>query len=93
MKISVVIPIYNEEENLTLLYEELTEVLTSLDRAYEILFVDDGSRDRTLEIAAELAANDPALRVIEFRANYGQTPAMAAGIEVDNKTFQRDEVV
>jgi glycosyltransferase involved in cell wall biosynthesis len=81
VEISVVVPLYNEEDSVQPLYERITEALSPLGRPYEILFVDDGSRDRTLEIAAGLADRDPRLRVIEFRGNYGQTPAMAAGID------------
>ena len=80
--LSVVVPLYNEEENVGLLHGRITEALQSAALDYEILFVDDGSRDRTLAIAAEIAASDPRLRVVEFRANSGQTPAMAAGIEL-----------
>jgi glycosyltransferase involved in cell wall biosynthesis len=79
--VSIVVPLYNEEESVQLLYERITDALAELGRPYEILFVNDGSRDRTLEIAAGLAARDPRLRVIDFRGNYGQTPAMAAGID------------
>ena len=82
LDLSVVVPLYNEEESVELLHRSIK---TSLDRTgleYEILFVDDGSRDRTLEIAASLAADDPRLKVVEFRANCGQTPAMAAGIDL-----------
>ena len=79
--VSVVVPLYNEEESVQLLYERITEALTPMGRPYEILFVNDGSRDRTVEIAAGLASRDPHLKVIDFRGNYGQTPAMAAGID------------
>jgi glycosyltransferase involved in cell wall biosynthesis len=79
--VSIVVPLYNEEESVQLLYERITDALAELGRPYEILFVNDGSRDRTLEIAAGLAARDPRLKVIDFRGNYGQTPAMAAGID------------
>jgi glycosyltransferase involved in cell wall biosynthesis len=81
VEVSVVVPLYNEEESVQLLYERITEAVAPMGRGYEILLVDDGSRDRTLEIAAGLASRDPHLRVIEFRGNYGQTPAMAAGID------------
>ena len=79
--VSIVVPLYNEEESVQLLYERITGAVAPMGRAYEILFVNDGSRDRTLEIAAGLASHDPHLKVIEFRGNYGQTPAMAAGID------------
>jgi len=81
VEISVVVPLYNEEDSVTPLYERITEAVAPIGRAYEILFVNDGSRDDTLEVASALAMRDPCLRVIDFRGNYGQTPAMAAGID------------
>jgi glycosyltransferase involved in cell wall biosynthesis len=81
VELSVVVPLYNEEESVTPLYERITAAVAPAGRRYEILFVNDGSRDRTFEIAAQLAAADPRLKVIDFRGNYGQTPAMAAGID------------
>ncbi len=79
--ISVVIPVYNEEENVKPCYEELTGVLKGMGLPYELLFVDDGSRDRSKERLEEAAAGDPHVRLIEFRRNFGQTAAMAAGFE------------
>lgn len=79
--LSVVIPFYNEEESIAKMYEAIASAVDELDENVEIIFVNDGSKDRTFEIAAELAARDPRLRVINFRRNYGQTPAMAAGID------------
>ena len=79
--ISVVIPVYNEEENVSESYAEVKAVLNSLPMKHEILFVDDGSKDRTVEYLAKLSEKDSALKVIEFRKNYGQTAAMAAGFE------------
>ncbi len=81
MQLTIVVPLYNEEENVDRLFEAIVGALESYDYEYEILFVDDGSSDRTLEKAAQLCETEPALRVIEFRRNYGQTPAMAAGID------------
>lgn len=63
------------------MYEAVVGACDPIGRDYEIIFVDDGSTDRTFDIAAGLAASDPRLRVIQFRRNYGQTPAMAAGID------------
>ncbi len=79
--VTVVIPIYNELENVPLLYEQLTPVLKSTELEYEILFVDDGSRDGSTEALDELAATDPRVKVVHFRKNYGQTAAMAAGFQ------------
>lgn len=82
MKISVVIPLHNEEENLAPLYQQLRETLPELDRPYEILMVDDGSTDSTPRLLRELAARDPNVKVVLFRRNYGQTAAMQAGLQM-----------
>ena len=79
--LSVIVPLYNEEESVGPLHEAIVGVLDPLGMEYEILFVDDGSRDATFRKASELAWKDRRLRVIKFRRNYGQTPAMAAGID------------
>jgi len=80
-ELSIVIPIYNEAPSLRQLHAELTETLTRWGRPYEILAVDDGSRDDSFAILAELQAVDPHLRVIRFRRNFGQTAAFAAGFD------------
>jgi dolichol-phosphate mannosyltransferase len=79
--LSIVVPIFNEEENLRLLYDELVVELQKLGQSYEILFVDDGSTDRSFAIAEELARKDPRLTLIKLRRNFGQTAALSAGIE------------
>lgn len=79
--LSVVIPFFNEEESIAHMYDAIVGAVEGLSGKVEIIFVDDGSSDKTLEIATGLAANDDRLRVISFRRNYGQTPAMAAGID------------
>ena len=81
MDISVVVPVLNEEESLPLLHEALTEVLSDSGSSYEIIVVDDGSTDRSLEILREIQAQDDNLRVVCFRRNYGQTAAFAAGFD------------
>ena len=81
MKLSVVIPIYNEEENIRPLHEELRSVLDGLDCEGEIVYVDDGSSDRSLEILEEIQGRDPDVVVVSFRRNFGQTAAMAAGFD------------
>lgn len=79
--VSVVVPIYNERENIPLLYRSLNAVLPSLGREYEIVFVNDGSSDgSTCELEA-LAGVDHHVKVVEFRNNFGQTAAMSAGIQ------------
>lgn len=77
--LSVVVPIYNERDNVAPLHEALSYALQALKRSYEIVFVDDGSSDGTRDVMRRLAANDPHLRLVFFRRNYGQTAAMAAG--------------
>jgi glycosyltransferase involved in cell wall biosynthesis len=79
--ISVFLPVYDEEPNLRLLHEKLDEALRKLGRTAEIIYVDDGSRDRSLDILRELAEKDSRVRVVALRRNYGQTAAMAAGID------------
>ncbi len=79
--ISVVIPAYNEEENIPILYEKLKEVLETIGEDYEIIVVDDGSTDGTYRVLKELASEDQRLKVIRFRRNYGQTSAMYAGFQ------------
>jgi glycosyltransferase involved in cell wall biosynthesis len=79
--LSIIAPLYNEEECVRFLYEAIVRVVDPLQLDHEILFVDDGSRDETFRVALELAERDKRLRVIRFRRNFGQTPAMAAGID------------
>ena len=81
MDVSIVIPIYNERENIPLLYDQLQPTLSQLGRTYEVVFVDDGSRDGSFEQLARLAQQDAHVKVIRFRRNYGQTAAMQAGIQ------------
>lgn len=81
MKLSVVIPIYNEEENIQLLYDELKGVLQGIDRPYEIVFIDDGSSDRSMELLENIQQQDNHVVVVSFRRNFGQTAAMAAGFD------------
>ncbi len=80
-KISIVVPVYNEEENVRLLFEKIQAVCETIGDAYEVLFVDDGSRDRTFAVLSELRKQKPQLSVIRFQKNAGQTAAMAAGFE------------
>ncbi|MGH8220019.1 MAG: glycosyltransferase family 2 protein, partial [Steroidobacteraceae bacterium] len=80
-KLSIVVPFFNEEESIRALHAAITGALESCGESFEMVFVDDGSRDRTFDTAVEIARDDPRVRVVKFRRNYGQTPAMAAGIE------------
>lgn len=79
--LSVIVPLYNEEDSVGPMLQAILKALEDFDKTYEVIFVDDGSKDGTLARAIELTQTTPQLRVIEFRKNYGQTPAMAAGID------------
>lgn len=81
MKLSIVIPILNEEENLPLIYEEVKGVLEGMGVEHEILFVDDGSTDNSLNIIRAIQNNDPSVIGVSFRKNFGQTAAMSAGFD------------
>ncbi|MBN1360273.1 MAG: glycosyltransferase family 2 protein [Sedimentisphaerales bacterium] len=78
VELSVVIPLLNEQDNLRPLYEQLRQALDGKHR-YEVLFVDDGSTDESFNILTEFHQADPRVRVIRFRRNFGQTPALSAG--------------
>lgn len=81
MLISVVIPLLNEEENIPILYDELKQVFQTIPDEYELVFIDDGSTDSSLNILKELQAKDDHVVVVSFRKNFGQTAAMAAGFD------------
>jgi len=78
--LSVVIPLYDEEENVVPLVREIADVLDGLERTSEIVVVDDGSTDRSFARLVAMQAEEPRLRIVRLARNYGQTPAMAAGI-------------
>jgi glycosyltransferase involved in cell wall biosynthesis len=79
MELSVVIPVFNEEPNIERLYLEFTETLEAWGRPYELILVDDGSTDGSSQLLERLPERDPRVRVIQFRRNFGQTAAFAAG--------------
>lgn len=79
--ISVIVPVYNEEDNVAESYAEISRVLRGMGREYEILFIDDGSRDETLKRLQAVSHGDARVRIVEFRRNFGQTAAMAAGFD------------
>lgn len=81
MDLSIIIPLYNEYQNVHPLYEAIVNAVNPLELEYEIIFVDDGSKDLTFDEARKLSLKDKRLKLVKFRKNYGQTPAMAAGIE------------
>lgn len=82
--LSVVVPLYNEEQNVPILIDRIVKELSKHNYDFEILCVDDGSSDQTFEVLKNLAADDNRVKVIKFRKNYGQTPAMSAGIQHSN---------
>lgn len=87
LEVSVIVPVYNEEENLPILVREIRETLDPAGRLYEIVFVDDGSKDRSLEVARELVKENPMLRVLVFEKNAGQSAAMEAGLKAGRGRF------
>lgn len=80
--LSLVIPVYNEEQNLTSLFDAIHQALDPIQQTWEIIFVDDGSEDGSLKVLQTLAAGDPGhVRVVSFRRNFGQTAAIVAGLD------------
>jgi undecaprenyl-phosphate 4-deoxy-4-formamido-L-arabinose transferase len=79
--ITIVIPVYNEEGNLTPLFERLYPVMQKIGKPYEIIFTDDGSRDRSLAILKGFALEHPEVKVVEFNGNFGQHMAILAAFE------------
>jgi glycosyltransferase involved in cell wall biosynthesis len=80
-KYSIVVPFHNEEENVTVLYARLKQVMEHVGDSFELVFVDDGSSDRTYKLLEEIAAVDSRVLVIKLRRNFGQTPALSAGFD------------
>ncbi len=80
-ELSLFLPVYDEEENLRPMHEKIRAALDALGKTAEVIYVDDGSTDRSLAILKEIAAEDDRVRVISLRRNYGQTAAMSAGID------------
>jgi len=77
--ISIVVPVYDEEESVVPLYDAVRAQLDEIGESYEIIFVDDGSRDGSFTVLRALHERDPRVRVIRFRRNFGKTPALVAG--------------
>jgi glycosyltransferase involved in cell wall biosynthesis len=80
-KYSIVVPFHNEEENVTTLYDRLKEVMEHVGESFELVFVDDGSNDRTCRLLEEIAAVDSRVLIVKLRRNFGQTSALAAGFD------------
>lgn len=81
LDLSIIIPFFNEEENVTELYHKLKPVMEKLEKSYEIIFIDDGSTDRGLDLLKAIAKEDATLKLISFTRNFGQTAAMSAGFK------------
>ncbi|KKR49061.1 MAG: Dolichol-phosphate mannosyltransferase [Candidatus Magasanikbacteria bacterium GW2011_GWC2_40_17] len=79
--LSIIIPVYNEEESLKLLYEQIKKVCSNLSKNYEIIFIDDGSQDGGYKLLKEIALKDSMVKLVKFRRNFGQTAAISAGID------------
>ena len=80
MELSIVVPVFNEEENVEPLIREIHSVVSSLEKSYEIIVVDDGSRDQTFALLSRLHQSQPTLHIIRLKRNFGQTAALAAGL-------------
>src|SRR6266508_2213003 len=82
MNLSLIIPVYNEEQNLPILYDSIQQVMRPIQSSWEVIFVDDGSKDHSLDVLGSLVEKDPEhVRVVAFRRNFGQTAAITAGID------------
>jgi glycosyltransferase involved in cell wall biosynthesis len=82
--LSILIPVFNEEENIPPLFDRLITALQKTGRAYEIIFVDDGSSDGSLELLLDISKRNPNVKIISFSRNFGQTAALSAGIDSSN---------
>src|SRR5213593_4477234 len=78
---SIVVPLYNEQDNVLPLYSRILEAMTMVSGTYEIVFVDDGSRDNTFKVLSEISAIDSRITVVRLRRNFGQTAGLAAGFD------------
>ncbi|MCX9082809.1 MAG: glycosyltransferase family 2 protein [Candidatus Methanoperedens sp.] len=80
--ISIVVPFYNEEENIEILHSELSDILKKMERKYIIIFIDDGSTDNTFKNMQKVREKDNNVKIIKFRKNFGQTAALKAGFDL-----------
>jgi glycosyltransferase involved in cell wall biosynthesis len=80
-ELSIVVPVYDEEESLPELHEQIARHVGGMGRTWEVVYVDDRSEDRSYQVLLDLHEQDPHVRIVRFRRNFGQTPAMAAGFE------------
>jgi glycosyltransferase involved in cell wall biosynthesis len=88
IRYSIVVPLFNEQENIPPLYMKLTEVMDALGEAYELVFVDDGSRDNSFKVLSDIYEHDHRVNLVRLRRNFGQTAALKAGFD-----FARGEII
>ena len=88
MRLSIILPVYNEEENIQLQYKAVKKAITPSKKSYEIIFVDDGSADTSVDLLKKIARKDKTVKLVIFRRNFGQTAAMSAGID-----FSQGEII
>ena len=88
IRYSVVVPFFNEQENIPPLYMKITEVMDSIGEPYELIFIDDGSRDNSFKVLSDIYEHDHRVNIVRLRRNFGQTPALKAGFD-----FARGDVV
>ncbi|MGB6685209.1 MAG: glycosyltransferase family 2 protein [Candidatus Acidiferrum sp.] len=88
IRYSIVVPFYNEQENIPPLYVKLTEVMDAIGERYELVFVDDGSKDKTFKVLSDIYEHDPRVNIVQLRRNFGQAPALKAGFD-----FARGEII
>ena len=88
IRYSIVVPFYNEQENIPPLYVKLTEVMDALGERYELVFVDDGSKDKTFKVLSDIYEHDPRVNIVQLRRNFGQAPALKAGFD-----FARGDII
>lgn len=86
-KISIIVPVYNEEEAIKIFYDKITEVSAKMEADFEYIFVNDGSKDKTLEIAKEYAEKDSRVRFVSFSRNFGKEAAMYAGLQASTGDY------
>src|SRR5437870_11996381 len=88
IQFSIVVPFFNEQENIPPLYMKLTEVMDGIGEPYELVFVDDGSKDDSINVLTAIYEHDRRVNIVRPRRNFGQTPALKAGVD-----FARREVI
>src|ERR1700685_3739995 len=88
IRYSIVVPFFNEQENVPPLYMNITEVMNSSCEPYELVFVDDGSRDNTFKVLSEIYEHDRRVNLVRLRRNFGQTAGLKAGFD-----FARGEII